>query len=180
MRFPGEDVVSENLEAPVEEVILELGEEEQGEPVAEAADSGATEPRELVFSLMDRELALASEIAAAAGIDMALVSDVDAVLNDDEESCVGIESISGDWVIYANRDFAEAELAFFTNDGMEVVKLTDGHSISVQYVEQTAEKVDTFELTENGETEEITGPENEALSAVDESENTVVGERPGK
>ena len=172
----GVDVVPENLEAPVEEVLVDLGGEEQSEPVAAAAASVAAEPGELVFSLMDREFALASEIAAVADIDMALVSDVNSVLNDDDGSRVGIEAINGDWVIYANRDFAEAELAFFTNDGIEVVKLTDGYSISAQSVEQTAGEVDTFELTENGETENITGSEFEALSAIDESENTVIGE----
>ena len=172
----GVDVVPENLDAPVEEVLVDLGGEEQSEPVAAAAASVAEEPGEPVFSLMDREFALASEIAAVADIDMALVSDVNSVLNDDDGSRVGIEAINGDWVIYANRDFAEAELAFFTNDGIEVVKLTDGYSISAQSVEQTAGEVDTFELTENGETENITGSEFEALSAIDESENTVIGE----
>ena len=129
--------VPPGLEAPAEELTLVLGESEDeqieevvSEPVEPCAEAAFEEP---AFSLKDRDFALASEIATANGIDMNLVSDVAAVVEGDEASCVGIEPIDGDWVIYAARDFDEAELALLINEEIQIVRLTDGYSIAVQH-----------------------------------------------
>ena len=145
--IPEADEVSQAIEAPAEEITLELGELEDA-PAMEAAEIcledtaplTETETEETVFSLKDREFALASEIASACAIDMALVTDVGAVLNGDEVTCVGVEAINGDWLVYPTRDFEEAELAFFIDEGIGIVKLTDGHPIAAQNTEEDAEE----------------------------------------
>ena len=155
-----DEVASQDVETPAEEIDVELGTPD-GEQAAEDAEAvGAEDPHpqaedkpgDKLFSLRDREFALASEIASAAGIDIALVSDIGAVSEDDEEPVIGIEAIDGDWVIYAARDFEEAELALVTEEGVETVKLTDGYAIGAQDPEP-------IELAED---EQAAAPEGEA------------------
>ena len=125
--FP-EEIVSTDIEAPAEEVTIELGEDGEA-PVFDteetaffAADEEA--PSNPVFEIGSRKTFKLNELARACGISGS-VEDVGVTNDADNVKFVVYTDSDGDLAIDFTRSFDEMEFAFFTAGDIETVTLVN-------------------------------------------------------
>ena len=124
-----------------------------------------SEPVEYVYELGAQGPVKLSEIIEAVGlpVDFRAIEAVGPVEDTDEAmGLVGVDVVDGDYLIYALRDFPEAELAVITADNMYVVKLAFGIAPMREAAEEPVEEQDgaAEDVGVNADDEENTIEEN--------------------
>ena len=123
------EAFSEAMEAPAEEVAMELGGEAAALPMEESsvelADAAVEAlPENPVFEIGSRKVFKLNALAAACGI-TGTVENVGTTNDDDTLKFVVFTDEAGDLAIEFPHSFDALELAFFTEDGIQTVTLVN-------------------------------------------------------
>lgn len=175
-----EDVVSDSIEAPVEEMdAFELGEAEEGSDEAPfeltEAVAAEAEPEYLVGS---QEVILLSEMLQDLEMDISGIVEVGQVFEDDDASVlINVSKVGEDYEIRPLGAFDEIELAVETEDDIVLIKLVESWVENREAAEEDVTDRDAVESDQASETvdaKEIQADAEAPSEEIEAAEETVV------